>query len=141
MYKISEDIEKDLEKKYPNVPVRNFINSLIQLIIDKTTSDGACSIREFGKFISFATYSTRNKKNVLRFKFKPTPVFNNKIKYDEFLIRNHPVKAKNQFTETNMENCLRKKDIRDSNFIASQEASKIGKEMTFDKLRQNIING
>ena len=140
MFKLPEDVEIELKKKYPDVPIKNFINSLFQLIINKSTQDGSCSIREFGKFISFVTKSSRIGKDVIRFKFKVTPALNDKIKYDEYLIKNLPVKAKNLFNKKNEENCLLKKEQRDANFIAQKYASILGKERTIEKVKQEEID-
>ncbi len=141
MFKLPEDVELDLQKKYQDVKVREFVNSLFQAIINKATQDGSCSIREFGKFIAFVTDSSRIGKHVLRFKFKVTPALNDKIKNDEYLIKNLPIKAKNPFTKKNEENCLSKKDQRDANFIAQKHASILGKERTLEKIKQEEMQG
>lgn len=141
MFKIPEDIEIELKSKFPNVQIKDFINSLFRLIIEKTTSDGSCSIREFGKFISFVTTSSRLGKEVIRFKFKVTPALNDKIKMDEYLIKNLPIKAKNIFPEKNKKNCesYEKKQQRAINSAAQKAAGILGKEKTYEKITNNII--
>lgn len=141
MFKLPEDVENDLKLKYPNFPVRNFVNSLFQSIIEKSTSDGSCGIRELGKFLSFVTYSSRLGKDVIRFKFKVTPALNEKIRTDEYLIKNLPIKAKNPFSKKNEESCISRREQRDANFVAQKEASILGKEKTSERITKDIING
>ena len=105
MFKLTEDIENELQMLYPDIDMELFLHQLISKIVDKTLQSGACSIREFGKFIAFQTFSTRTARNIIRFKFKFSPSFLNKIKFDELLMKNLPMKMKAEFNESHEAKC------------------------------------
>jgi len=105
MFKLTEDIETEMKMIYPEVDIELFVHQLLTKIIDKTLQGGACSIREFGKYTAFQTFSNRIQRNVIRLKFKFSPSFIKKIKFDEMLMENLPVKLGEKFNEVNEEKC------------------------------------
>lgn len=141
MFKVPEDVQTELTKKYPNVYVKDFINDLFRLILEKTLKDSGCSIREFGKFLAFKTFSTRSGKEVIRFKFNIAHSLRTKLKDDDYLLKNLPVKAKNEFNKKNEEICKNFQDQRKSNIEAQKEAKVLEKERTQENLaREHILN-
>ena len=105
MFKLTEDIEIEMKLLYPEVDIELFVHQLLTKIIDKTLQGGACSIREFGKYTAFQTFSNRIQRNVIRLKFKFAPSFIKKIKFDEMLMEKLPVKLGAKFNENNEEKC------------------------------------
>lgn len=140
MIRIPEDLEIALQKKYPDTYIKAIIQNLFQMIFEKTLKDGSCHIREFGKFVAFKTNSVRIGREVIRFKFKISPSLENKIKIDEFLLTNIPVKATVPFTEKHEEICKDKKDIRDANVKAFHESAAIGAENTKKQIVLEEVN-
>mgnify|MGYP001470667044 CR=1 FL=1 len=140
MFRIPEELELELQKKFPNVPIRQIIQSTFQSILNKTLNDGSCSIRDFGKFISFRTRSNRIGQDVIRFKFKISNALNNKLKNDQYIFNNVPVKAANVFTELHKEKTKHKKTQSEANIKAAKEAEKLGKKKTEEHLVLSIIN-
>lgn len=139
MFKISEDVELKLKEKYPGVNVRQFIHDFIQALLDKALSDGSVSIREFGKFLAFVTWSNRVGKMLVRFKFKPTFSLTSKLNSDQYLLENLPVKTPAPFTKEHEEKCKDKKEQRQHNFQAMQEAQQLGRKRTQENLAKDEI--
>ncbi len=137
MIKVSEEIEKELEKKYPNTDIKNIIENLFKCIIEKTLKDGSCNIREFGKFTSFKTYSKKLECDVVRMKFRLSNSIENKIKKDKYLLGIVAAKAKVPFTEEHQAKC--NNDVKLANVQANLDASKIGKQVKKDREMNNLI--
>lgn len=139
MFKIPEDVENELSKKYPQLHVRSFVNDLIRLILEKTLKDSACTIREFGKYIAFKTFSSRNGKEVIRFKFNIAHSLRSKLKDDDYLLKNLPIKAKNQFTQENEEKCEKFQDQKHANITAQKEAKELERKRTQENLARSYV--
>lgn len=140
MFRLPEDAELELQKKFPNAPIQQITQYLFQLILHKTLNDGACSIRSFGKFISFKTRSNRVGQDVIRFKFKISNALINKLRNDKYVLNNIPIKAVNIFAETHENKTKDKKFQSKANTTASKEAEKLGKKKTEERVVFNIIN-
>lgn len=139
MFKLPEDVEIELQKKFVNAHIPTLVQYIFQGILDKTLKDGSCSIREFGKFISFKTKSNKMGQEVIRFKFKLSNTLANKLRIDQYLLDNMPVKATNVFTEGHEERTKDKKVQSKANVSAQKEAEKLGKEKTKSNLVTNEI--
>jgi len=140
MFRIPEELELELQKKFPNAPIPQIIQFIFQSILNKTLNDGSCSIRDFGKFISFRTRSNRVGQDVIRFKFKISNALSNKLKNDQYVFNNVPVKAANVFSESHREKTKHKKMQSEANIKAAKEAERLGKKKTEEYLVLNIIN-
>ena len=140
MYKLPEDIQIELQKKFPNVNIQILTHYIFQAILEKTFKDSSCSIREFGKFLAFRTRSSRTSQDVIRFKFKISNTFDKKIKQDQYLIDNMPVKAVNVFSNQHEKTVEDKKSQHHANIAAQKEAEKLGKTKTQSNLVINIMN-
>lgn len=140
MFKVPADIEKDLQKKYPQIHVPTFIDDVFQRIINKVITDGCSTIREFGKFVAFVTHSKRTCRDTVRFKFKISSSLNTKIKDDEYLLQNLPVKAKVVFNHKNEAICESKQEQKQENLKASTEAIRLGRKKTQEYLAKDIIS-
>ena len=110
---------------------------LFDNILEKTLKDGSCMVTEFGKFESFKTFSTKLQTEVIRFKFRISPVLEKKIKFDKYLLDNAPVKAKVPFTNINLEKC--NQEVRESNIVASADAGRLGSLRTKEKGMAQIV--
>lgn len=110
MFKLPLDIENELMKKYPHVDIINLFHDLTTLVIQKACFDGSCPIREFGKFIAFKIYSHRLKKDTVRFKFKHSISFLNRIKNDKYMTEKLAVKETVPFTEYHQQKCADKQN-------------------------------
>lgn len=139
MYKLSEDIVLNLKKKFPNADIENIIQYLFMEILQKTLNDGSSQIREFGKFISFATYSSKLQREVIRFKFKPSTALISKLNNDQYLLNNIPVKSKIPFNENHKQKCLDKKENKEINSQAQIEAERLGTKRTIKNVIQHDI--
>lgn len=139
MFRLPEDIELELQKKFPNAPIQTIIQFTFQAILDKTLRDGSCSIRDFGKFLSFKTRSNRIGRDVVRFKFKISNALSVKLKNDQYIFNNIPIKAANIFTENHENKTKDRKDQSKANISAAKEAEKLGKKKTEEHLVLNII--
>lgn len=137
MIKIPEDIEKELIKNFPDSNVRGIIEAIFNSILNKALKDGSCNIREFGKFDVFKTISTKLGTEVLRMKFKISPALEKKIKFDQYLLNNAPVKAKVPFTEDHQKKC--NPLIKIANAEAVAEASRLGNQKTKEKIMSNLV--
>ena len=123
------------------VHVREIFHEIIQSIFNKTINHGSCTIREFGKFVSFVTPSTRLGRDTIRFKFSTSSALMNRIKNDTYLLNNLPVKSKHTFEEQHEQICEPKRDQRDENFKARNEAEKLGREKTQEFIaRQELMD-
>mgnify|MGYP001766179019 CR=1 FL=1 len=140
MFKLPEDVELDLQKKFPNAHIPTIAQFVFQSILDKALKDGSCAIRDLGKFISYKTRSNRTGGDVVRFKFKISNALSTKLKNDQYIFNNVPIKAVNVFTETHEEKTADKKDQSKANIVALKEAEKLGKKKTEEKVVLNIIN-
>lgn len=143
-YKLPLDIEAELQKKYPAVHVPSVIDSVFQSIIEKITKDSSCTIREFGKFVAFVTYSEKMSKNVIRFRFKLSSALSKKFKSDQYLLENLPVKAQHPFTKEHEKKCANKQEKKLANLAAIKEANQISKIKTNEAIAAetvfNIVN-
>lgn len=92
MIRIPKDIENELKKndKYKDINISELINELFTLILSKTFNDGGCTIRLFGSFFSFKTFSKRHGKDVVRFKFQPSKMLKLNIRNDQYLLDKVP---------------------------------------------------
>ena len=138
MFKLPLDIENELIRKYPNIDITNLFHDLITLIIQKSCFDGSCHIREFGKFVAYKVYSHRLKKNTVRFKFKHSLSFLNRLKNDKYIINKLAIKAIVPFTEEHKKQCLDKQDNKIKHSVYSK-ACKHTKEQTKYKVATQEI--
>lgn len=134
MYHLPEDLVKELQDKYQHVHVKTFVPTLFQAILEKTLSDGSCLIRGFGSFIAYKTYSNKIGREVIRFKFRPSQALDRKLKGDEYLLENMPVKAKRAFDDDHAEKCQTRQEQKSYNIEAQKEAGQLGNARTKDKL-------
>ena len=139
MYKLPTDVEVELQKKFQNVHIPTIVQYVFQTILEKSLKDGSCSIREFGKFISFRTRSNKIGQDVIRFKFKLSNTLGNKLKVDQYLLDNMPIKATCIFAEENEERTIDKKEQKQANVQAQKEAERLGKEKTKSQLATNEV--
>ena len=137
MFRLTDDVMKDLLKKHPDVNIRRIVHDIFDCILEKTLKDGSSRINEFGKFESFKTFSTKLARNVIRFKFRISPVLEKKIKFDKYLLDNAPVKAKIAFTNEHLEKC--NQQVKQSNVSAGSEASKLGNLRTKEREMHDIV--
>ena len=130
MFRLPKDIENELIHKYPHVDVVNLFHDTITLMVQKSCFDGLCSIREFGKFLAFKVFSSRLGKETIRFKFKHSISFLNRLKNDKYIIENLAIKAPVPFTDEHEKKCKpnRNKRVDATNFLA--QAHKNTKEKT-----------
>lgn len=138
-YKLPEDIQDELQKKYQNINIQDLTNDLFTMILNKAMSDGSTTIREFGKFTAFKTFSTRIQRDVVRFKFKTTISLSQKLNTDEYISTGLIVKESNPFTEKNECICQEKRENRINQSQLLQEASKKSKEATQEYLAKQKI--
>ncbi|HQF36719.1 MAG TPA: hypothetical protein PLL26_03730 [Candidatus Dojkabacteria bacterium] len=139
MFKLPLDVEMDLQKKFQNAHIPTLVQYIFQAILEKTLKDGSCSVREFGKFITFRTRSNKIGQDVIRFKFKISNTLSNKLKTDQYLLDNMPVKAPTVFTTEHEEKTKNKKEQQKLNITAQKTAEKLGKEKTKSNLVTNEI--
>jgi len=78
--------------------------------------------------------------DVIRFKFKISNALSNKLKNDQYVFNNVPVKAANVFSESHREKTKHKKMQSEANIKAAKEAERLGKKKTEEYLVLNIIN-
>jgi len=130
VFRISEDIETELQKKFKDIHIPTLIQYIFQSILEKSLKDGSCSIREFGKFVTYRTRSGKIGQDVVRFKFKISNTLNNKLKIDQYLLDNVPVKAKCIFTKEQEQKIKDKQDQKKANVLAQKEAERLGKNKT-----------
>lgn len=126
MFRIPEDIIKQLEKKFPEIDVVSLVDEVLRQILEKTLRDGSCQIREFGCFYAYVTRSGKINKDVIRFKFGIARSLEKKIKYDPYYLKITPIKIKKYFDESkDIE-----KNIRKLNIEAAKKAKSYGKEQS-----------
>ena len=112
MYKIPKDIEVEMNKIYPNIDVQLFVHQLFTKIVDKTFRDGACSIREIGKFVAFKMFSTRLNRETVKFKFKSSISMLKRIRFDEYLLNLVNISQPVEFNEEHEQICSDKREIK-----------------------------
>ena len=139
MFKLPEDLEADLQKKFQNAHIPTLVQYVFQGILEKALRDGSCSVREFGKFITFRTRSNKIGQDVIRFKFKLSNTLSSKLRIDQYLLDNIPVKAATVFTTKHEQNTKNKKLQQNANITAQKAAEKLGKEKTKSQLATNEI--
>jgi len=140
MFKLPVDIETDLIKKYPNVDISNFVHDMITFIIQKACFDGSCSIRDFGKFLSYKIYSSRLGKETVRFKFKHSTSFLNRIKNDKYMLEKLAVRIAVPFTEQHEKKCADKQDRkRPIEIILPQIHKKTRENTNYKTATQKIL--
>lgn len=138
-FKLPPDIEDELQTRFPEVHVPTFVDALFQSILSKITKHADCTIREFGKFTAFVAHSKRMSKDIIRFKFKISTALNNKLKSDQYLLNNLPVRAQTPFNKQNEENVADKKDQRHANLKAKTKASSYSKQKTDETVVANEV--
>jgi nucleoid DNA-binding protein len=139
-YKLPADIENELQKRFPEVHVPTIVDAVFQSIIGKITRHSNCTVREFGKFTAFVTHSEKLAKETVRFKFKLSSALNKKLKSDQYLLENLPVKAQNVFNEKNKEVCESKQVVKQANLAAISEANKISKKRTDEAVAADTVS-
>lgn len=139
MIRLPDDIENELQKKFPNVHIQTLVQHIFQAILDKTLKDSSCHIREFGNFIAFKTISSKLGRDVIRLKFKLSTTLHSKIKTDEFFLSNIPVKAINTFTSHHEEMVKDKREQSKANIEAQKNASIYGKEKTKSQIQDEEV--
>ena len=141
IYKIPPDIENILRKKYPNIDITQVIHDVFDTILEKTFDHGSCTIRSLGKFICFKTFSTRMGRDQVRFKFKASTTFVNKIKNDSFLVDKLACVKNHNFTDYHKNNCEDKKEQKLINTQIEQTITKQQKKKTNESLaKQKILD-
>lgn len=140
MIRLPEDIENELQKKYPNVHIQTLVQHIFQAILDKTLKDSSCHIREFGKFLAYSTISSKLGRSVVRFKFKLSTTLDSKIKVDDYFLNNVPAKAINVFADQHEEAVKGKRDQSKANIIAQKEAERFGKEKTKSNIQNDEVS-
>ena len=139
MFKLSEDIVLELKRKFPETPIESFIQHLFSSMLEKTLKDGSCHIREFGKFCSYQTKSSRLNSDVVRFKFKISSTLIKKINNDHYFKKVVPIKAQVPFTPEHEKACSDKREIYLNNKEAENEAFKLGREKTDKNVSRQTI--
>ena len=139
MYSLPHDIETTLQRKFPNVHMTAVIDNIFQTILEKVFKDGSCSIRKFGKFFAFRTYSSRRGTNVIRFKFKMSNVLVNTISTDEYLLEHIPIQLKNKFTEKNEELCKPCRIQKTENLKAGVLTNQLAAKKTAENIMKNYV--
>ena len=143
-FEIPDEIIQKLQKEYPEAPVNLILQNFFQEMLNLIFKDGRCLIKRFGNFISFVTYSNRIGKKVIRFKFRPSATLMSKIRDDEYLLENLPVKSQAIFNEQNEEKCKKFKDIKKENEKIMNGGRRISQQHTenrqvYDMVR-DIVN-
>ena len=133
-YKLPADIEQMLQRQYKDVHIPSIVDSIFSSIIHKVSSDSSCTIREFGKFLAFVTHSEKMGKETVRFKFKLSAALRQKIKKDEYLLTNLPIKAQTSFTDVHEEKVKNKQGQKQANLKASIQASRMTKSKTDERI-------
>lgn len=139
-YKLPADIESDLQKRFPEVHVPTIVDAIFQSIISKITRHSNCTVREFGKFTAFVTHSEKLSKDTVRFKFKISSALNTKIKSDQYLLENLPVKAQNVFDEKNQKVCEDKQNKKHANLAAISEANRVSRTKTNEAVAAETVS-
>lgn len=86
MYKVPDDIEKQLKTKYPNVKIKDFVHDLFVLIREKAINSGNCLIYGLGSFYTYKTFSEKEGKFLPRFKFRVSRTLLDKLIKDNFVL-------------------------------------------------------
>ncbi len=133
-YKLPADIEQLLQKQYKDLPIPAIVDTMFSLIVHKVTTDSSCTIREFGKFIAFVTHSEKMGRDTVRFKFKLSAALRQKMKRDDFLLSNLPVKAQVKFSDENASKVKNRQDQKQANLEASAEAGRVTKAKTDERI-------
>jgi hypothetical protein len=137
-YELPRDVVLEVKRKHPNiVDMDRVIDDIFNEIVEKTFKDGACQIKNLGKYQAFQSFSTRNNKNVLKFKFTCSYSFKKKFKDDVYLIESLPIKANVPFTEDHEKKCNR--EIKLANDKACNDAFNHSKKKTKDRLAKHEI--
>jgi hypothetical protein len=141
MYQLPSDIMESLKRQYPDVPMESLVHSIFDSVFRKSARDGACSIKSFGKFIMFSTYSTRLKKNVVRFKFNRSVSLDKQIKNDEYLLNILPCKTKVPFEDNNAEKCHTDTCLllKEENLRTQADAVRNSKDVTNNISMKDVI--
>lgn len=134
MFELPKDIEYNLKKKYPDLNISIIFNDIIDEVLRKTFTDGACTIRKLGKFLAYQTYSTRLGKNTCKFKFMTSSTFNKKISNDQYLLDNLPIKSKGKFDENNQEKCKDYQNKKLENHELRKQSQQNERERTKERL-------
>ncbi len=139
MFRLPADVEAELQKKFQNVHIPTLVQYIFQTILEKALKDGSCSIREFGKYICFKTRSNKLGKDVIRLKFKISNTLDYKLKIDQYILDNVPVKAPTVFTPEQEKRTKDKKAQQKANLTAQKEAERLGKIKTKSNLVTNEV--
>ena len=141
MYTLPPDVQAEIQRQFKLTEdqSRRIIHTVIDQIISKTLSDGCCIIRSFGKFLAYKTFSIRTNRQMPRFKFKLTPSLTRKLNSDKYLIDHLEIQSKCEFNENHEEICKSKRELRDSNYVAQAEATKLGKKKSKEKIAATDI--
>jgi len=139
MFELPKDIEQSLKRRYPSLNIQKLFNDIMDEILNKTFTDGTCPIKRFGKFSAFNKYSTKKGRNLVKFKFATVKSFTDKIKEDEYLLNQLPVKAKNEFNENHKAKCEGKEDEKQSTRDALREANQYERKVKDKRLARNEI--
>lgn len=141
IYKIPPDIEKNLEKIYPDVDITKLVHNIFEQILNKCFQDGSCTIREFGKFDCFKVFSSRVGREQVRLKFKATVSLIDKIRNDSYLLNELVSVQSREFTDEHQNRCDGKENQKKLNYEARRLASSKQKEKTKERLaKQRILD-
>ena len=139
MFRFPDDIVEGLKLKHPDINIDEFLDELMTIIIDKTFTDGNCSIRNLGKFVGYRAFSGKLNTDVCRFKFYTSLAFVKKIQKDEYLLQNLPVKKNVEFGKKHIEKCKNSQGIRQNNIESQLVSRQSGKQNVQKKLAKYEI--
>lgn len=141
MFKLPKDVHDELQRRYPTYNIEELIHNIFDVILKKAVEDGACTIREFGKFMAFKTFSGRVQKEVPRFKFRITNALLDKLQKDSYTMQNMIQQKANKFTKEHEKKCEGGKEQRELNIATQNLAMQTEKKRTIDKIaRQEIMS-
>ncbi len=134
MYRIPKDVEIEMQRLYPDLDIPTLVHQLFTKLIEKTFNDGACSIRELGKFISFKAYSSKLNREIVKLKFKIATSLIKRIRFDDFLLNSLPLQGVSEFSDKHKKACLNKEAQKAANQSVYSQATQSEKEKTQDRL-------
>ncbi len=129
MFKLPADVEKELQKKFPDIPIEKVADAMFRSILEKSLRDGSCFIKGFGHFSAFGKWSSKMNRNVIRFKFTIALSLEKKIKTDPYYLSSIPIKSTRFFSEIDEQ----KKEIRKANAEAEKLAKQTGRKKSEER--------
>lgn len=139
MFELPYDVVQTLKRSHPGVDIDRLFNDIVNSILDKVFSDGSCTIKKFGRFVSFSRYSKLKGKNRVRFKFLTARSFTNKIIDDDYIINKLPIQVANSFNKLHEQRCEDKKNEKALTNIAIKEAAQNERKVKDHRIARNKI--